>query len=201
MRIFSVRPLTWSCTIAAVLGFNSFFPTQTRAENSEAVLTLSALDGSSYAPLDVKGKKAVVLFFISPYCPTSNTLIPEINKIIADYDATVTSYLVHSDKDVKQTDALQHTEMMQIKVPVLMDTERVLAKKMEAKITPEVVVLGAEGKVLYKGRINDLYLGPTKKQRKATTKDLRDALDAIGTGKPVALPVTEAIGCKISGLE
>ena len=68
-------------------------------------------------------------------------------------------------------------------------------------ITPEVVVLGPDGKTLYQGRINNLYLGPTKKQRKATTKDLRDALDAIVEGKPVTTAKTEPVGCKISGLK
>ena len=71
---------------------------------------------------------------------------------------------------------------------------------MQAKITPEVVVLSPDGKTVYQGRINDLYLGPTKKQRKATTKDLRDALDAIHKGEPVASAKTEAVGCKIGGL-
>ena len=90
--------------------------------------------------------------------------------------------------------------MMAIKVPVLLDKDQSLAKRTLARITPEVVVLAPDGRTLYQGRINDLYLGPTKKQRKATTKDLRDALDALQDGKPVAVAKTDAVGCKISGL-
>jgi len=54
-----------------------------------------------------------------------------------------------------------------------------------------------DGKTLYQGRINDLYLGPTKRQREVKTHDLRDALTAIREGKPVANPRTEAMGCGI----
>ena len=83
---------------------------------------------------------------------------------------------------------------------MLLDKEQALAKQLKAKITPEAIVLSTNAETLYQGRINDLYLGPTKRQRAATTKDLRDALDAILSGKPVASPQREAQGCKISGL-
>lgn len=148
-----------------------------------------------------EGKKASVLFFVSPYCPTANAFMPEINRVCADFTPNFSCYFVHSDADVKQTDVLQHTEIHGVKIPVLFDKEQALAKKTGAKITPEVVVLGADGVTLYQGRINDLYLGPTKKQRQATTKDLRDALEAIQQSKTVATSRTEAMGCKIAGLK
>lgn len=163
-------------------------------------LTLPGADARDYTPLAAGDKKAVVLCFVSPYCPTSSSYIPEMNKIAADYAAQAGFYYVHSDPDQKLTDILQHTEMMGIKTPVLLDKDQALAKKAQAHITPEVVVFAPDGRTLYQGRINDLYLGPTKKQRKATTRDLREALDAIKDGKPVANAKTEAVGCKISGL-
>lgn len=165
-------------------------------------LKLSGTDGHEHTPLVVPGgKKAVVLFFVSPYCPTANTFMPEINRISADHAEGFSFYLVHADKDVKHTDVLQHTEMNEVKIPVLLDKEQLLAKRTGAQITPEVVVLAPDGTTLYQGRINDHYLSPTKKQRQPTTKDLRDALDAIKEGRPVVTPKTEAMGCKISGLK
>jgi peroxiredoxin len=167
---------------------------------AEPALTLPGTDGKDHTPLVAGEKKAVVLFFVSAYCPTSNTFVKEMNQIVADYGDKVAVSFVHSDADQKLTDILQHTEMNEIKASVLMDKEQRLAKHAQAKITPEAVVLGPDGTTLYRGRINDLYLGPTKRQRQATTKDLRDALDAILAGKPVAVPRTEAMGCKITGL-
>ena len=147
------------------------------------------------------GKKAVVLFFVSPYCPTANNFMPEINRIAADYGGAFSFHLVHADADVKQADVLQHTAMHEVMFPVLLDKEQLLAKRTGTTITPEAVVLAADGATLYQGRINDLYLTRTKKQRQPTTKDLRDALDAIQQGKPVAVPKTEAMGCNITGLK
>ncbi len=162
---------------------------------------LPAADGKDYAPLALGDKKAVVFCFVSPYCATSSSYIAEMNKIVADYGAKFSFFFVHADPELKLPDVLQHTELMAIKATVLLDKEQTLAKLTQARITPEVAVLTADGRTLYQGRINDLYLGPTKKQRKATTKDLRDALDAIQEDKPVAVAKTEAVGCKISGMK
>jgi protein-disulfide isomerase len=168
---------------------------------SEPAIALPGADGHEHTPLAAGDKKAVVIFFVSAYCPTSNTFLKEMNQIAADYGDKAAFNFVHSDADLKFTDILQHTEMNEIKAPVLVDKEQRLAKQLKATITPEAVVLGPDGSTLYQGRINDLYLGPTKRQRQATTKDLRDALDAILAGKPVSNARTEAVGCKISGLK
>ena len=91
----------------------------------------------------------------------------------------------------------QHATMMAFTAPVLVDKTQVLAKLLGAKTTPEVVVFGPDGAILYQGRVNDLYLGPTKRQREVKTHDLRDALAAIREGQPIATPRTEAMGCGI----
>lgn len=165
-------------------------------------LKVPSPDGTLHAPLVVSaGKKASVFFFVSPYCPTATTFAPEMKKIAADYAKQADFYFVHSDPDQKTEDILQHTVLNDIQSPVLLDKDQRLARFFTARITPETVVFSSEGKVVYQGRINDLYLGPTKRQRKATTQDLRDALDALIASKPVALAKTEAFGCKISGMK
>jgi thiol-disulfide isomerase/thioredoxin len=201
-RAYLKNPLAFLFSaMAAACLLACLSPRLSAGNASDTALTLPAADGKDYTPLAASDKKAVVLFFVSAYCPTSNTFVPEINKIVADYNGKFAFYLVHADSDLKLTDVLQHTEMMGVKTTVLMDKEQKLVKLTQAKTTPEVVVLAPDGKTLYQGRINDLYLGPTRKQRQATTKDLRDALDAIQSGNPVANARTEAMGCKISGVK
>ena len=166
----------------------------------DAPIALPDLEGKPVAALDAGEGKAAVIFFVSPYCPTSNTFGPEMNAIVKDFGADFVFRFVHSDTTVPTEVILQHASLMGFTVPVLIDGEQKVARKLGARITPEVVVVGKDGKTLYQGRINDLYLGPTKRQREATTADLRDALEAIKAGKPVAIARTEAMGCEISGL-
>ena len=166
-----------------------------------SALELPATDGKSYDPAAVGDKKAVVIFFVSPFCSTTKSFMKEINQITADYSDRVVVYLVHSDPEITNEVAMEHAILSEVKATVLLDKQQALAKQVQARITPEVVVLSPKSETLYKGRINDLYLGPTKRQRAATTKDLRDALDAVLAGKPVPAPQPEAQGCKIGGMK
>jgi thiol-disulfide isomerase/thioredoxin len=162
---------------------------------------LPATDGRSYAPLDAGGRKAVLLFFVSPFCSTTRPFMKEINAVASEYFDRVAVALVHSDSEITVETAFQHADLEQVKVRVLVDKQQLLARHLGATTTPEAVVVSPGGEVLYKGRINDLYLGPTKRQRVATTRDLRDALDAILVGRPVSTPQCPAQGCRIGGLK
>jgi len=167
----------------------------------KALDQLPDLTGTLHAITPGEGKVATVVVFVSPYCPTANTLMPEIVGIMAEHADKVDGYVIHSDKDAKDSDVQQHMELYKITTPVLLDKEQKVAKELKAKITPEAVVLGKDGAVLYQGKINDLYLKPTRKQREATTHDLRDALEAVIAGEAVKNSHTEPVGCKISGME
>jgi hypothetical protein len=165
-------------------------------------LALPGSDGQEHHPLKVAaGKKAVVLVFGSPFCNTANTFLPEFNAITEAYEESFTFYLVHSEAELELTQVMEHKELLSVRATALLDKAQHLVKHTGARVTPEVVVIAPDGKTLYQGRINDLYLGPTKRQRQATTADLREALDAILASKPVSQPKTEAMGCKISGVE
>lgn len=163
----------------------------------EPALRLPDLGGNEMDPLDAGGSKAAVIFFVSPYCPTSNNFGPEMNAIAADFGADFVFRFVHSDPTVTPEDRKRHAELMAFAAPVLDDSKQALAKRLAASATPEVVVVAPDGKVFYQGRINDLYLGPTRRQRQITKHDLREALGAIQAGRPVPVARTEAMGCGI----
>jgi thiol-disulfide isomerase/thioredoxin len=168
---------------------------------AEPPVTLPGTDGMHHSPLQVPAdKKGVVLVFGSPFCNTSNTLLPELNALAQTFEDRFAFYLVHSEPSLQLTQVMEHQELLKVRPLALLDQQQLLAKRTGARVTPEAVVLDPSGKTLYQGRINDLYLGPTKRQRKATTADLRDALSAIATGQPVPTPRTVAVGCKIEGL-
>jgi thiol-disulfide isomerase/thioredoxin len=157
--------------------------------------------GKQHTPLVAGDRKAVVLVFVSPFCPTSNAFTPEANRIAADYAGKFAFYFVEADPEISTDDAMKHVETFQVQAPVLLDPKQRLAKLTKAKITPEAVVLAGSGSTLYQGRINDLYATQTKKLKEPKTHDLRDALEAILAGKPVTNPTTKAIGCSISGVQ
>ena len=154
------------------------------------------LNGKPHTPLSQPDKKATVLFFLLPDCPVSNAYAPEIKRICKEYEAKkIAAYVVHADPDVSAEMAKKHAKEYGFTCPVLRDPTHVLVKASGVKMAPEAAVLGPDGEVHYRGRINDLYVSYGKRRPAPTQHDLRDALDAILQGKAVAAPTTKVIGC------
>src|ERR1051325_2870906 len=95
---------------------------------AEKPLELADLQGRRHTPLVTDGRKPVVLIFISPYCPTANAFLPEINRLAASYGGRAAFYLVQSDPSVTVADAGKQVELYGITATVLMDAGQHLAK-------------------------------------------------------------------------
>ena len=152
--------------------------------------------GRLQTPLAPKDKKATIFFFLLPDCPISNSYAPEIKRICADYELKkIAAFVIHADPDVTVNQAKKHAKDHGLACPVLLDPAHVFVKKAGVTIAPEVAVLAPDGKVLYRGRIDDWYIDYGKRRGEPSQRDLRNALDAIVQGKAVATPTTKAIGC------
>lgn len=157
------------------------------------------VNGHELKPLDPAGP-AGVLYFITNDCPIANSYAPEIQRICSDYAAKgVTCTLVYSDLTLDAAAIRKHHEDYGYpqSIPAVKDSGHKLAEATGATITPEAVVVGKGGKVLYRGRIDNFYAALGKPRRQATEHDLRQALDEVLAGKPVTHSQTQAIGCYI----
>lgn len=182
-----------NCVIAMALG------TALLAAPPEKSLEFTDLNGKTHTPLAVTDHKASVLFFVLPDCPISNAYAPEVNRIIEDYTRQgIVAFVIYVDPDMTRDDAKKHATDFGYKCPVLLDTSLQLVQQTGVTIAPEVAVVGPDGQRRYRGRIDNLYAGLGKRRPKATVRDLRDALDAILSGKPVPNETTPAIGCYIA---
>lgn len=153
-------------------------------------------EGAAQRPLALQGRRAVVLIFTLCDCPVANSMAPAINRLVAAY-TNFAFYLVHADPDTTAAEARRHAADYGYKSPVLLDPHHRLVKLAGATKTPEAVVLDASAKVLYRGRINDLYAALGKRRPEPTRHDLRDALDALAAGRRVGTARTAVIGCYI----
>jgi hypothetical protein len=164
-------------------------------------ISIADIDGKMQRPF-ASGKKAIVLIFVLPDCPIANAFAPEIKRICKEYEAKGAAlFLVHVEPTITATDAKKHAADFGYECSVLLDSKHELVKLAQATMTPEAALFSADAKLLYHGRINNLYADLGKKRPEATHHDLREALDAVLSGKPVHQPVTEAIGCFIPALE
>ena len=160
------------------------------------------VEGVPRRPLVLEaGQKAAVFLFLTTDCPISNSYAPELIRIMNAYAARgVRFYVVHTDVDRTPAEAKKHADAFGFsKAPcaVLMDNKRDLAHDLGACVTPQTVVVGVGGAIHYRGRIDDKWVDYGKSRVAPTTRNLRDALDAVLAGRPLAVRETEAIGCPI----
>jgi peroxiredoxin len=143
--------------------------------------------------------RAVVVFFTTTDCPLSNGYVPEMNRIRADYASRrVTFYAVQTDTTLSDAEVRKHAKEFEFSFPVLFDPNQELVRLTGATVTPEVAVLSKTGQVLYLGRIDNRVVDFDRRRPAATELDLRNALDAVLAGRPVAHAKSEVIGCAIN---
>jgi thiol-disulfide isomerase/thioredoxin len=143
--------------------------------------------------------KATVLLFIAVDCPISNRYAPEYGRIHADYAGKgVEIVRVYIDDTVPKADIVKHADEFNLAMTrAIFDGKHVLVKALGVTVTPEAAVVGPDGTLLYRGRIDDLYVSHGRLREGEYRRDLREALTEIVDGKPVSVPFTNATGCGI----
>jgi hypothetical protein len=178
-------------------------PEPIKPDRVDKNLSLVAATGSSVQPFRClpEGGKAVVALFVTTDCPIANRYAVEIEMIRRDYEACgVRLTLIHVDPELSNKAALAHAREFALGAPVAVDRAHAVVRAAGASVTPEAVVVDPEGRIRYRGRIDDQFVDYGARRVEPTRRDLRQALDALLAGKPVAVPETEAIGCHIPTL-
>ena len=157
------------------------------------------IDGAWRRPFDPEGP-ASVLVFVSRDCPVSNGYAPEIQRTCAEFERKgVSCLLIYEDAAIEPAAVRAHLREYRYRgLPAVIDTGGALAARTKATVTPSVAVVGADGAIRYRGRIDNKYVATGKAREAVTSHDLRDAVDAVVAGRPVSHPDTEAFGCYIS---
>ena len=190
-----MRSWCGSALLAAVIGCGGGHPPHVAPA---PLPPLIGLDGNPIRPFEPPGAKAVAMIFVLPDCPIANAYLPELNRLHAEFAPRgVQLLVVQADPTTTAEQARAHAKEYEIAVPVVCDTDRAWVRRSGATRTPEAVVFSPAGEILYRGRIDDRYVGLGQKRPQATTRELRDALEAVVAGRPVKVPRTEAVGCYI----
>jgi hypothetical protein len=157
--------------------------------------------GLTHRPFGDPRVRAVVLVFLLPDCPISNSYVPELNRLHAEYGSRgVRLFLIEADPQTSVEDAREHARQYQLRPPVVLDGRHAWVRRTGAAVATQAAVLSPAGQVLYLGRIDNRYAAFGKRRVQVTAHDLRAALEAVLAGRPVPRPRTEAVGCDIPDL-
>jgi peroxiredoxin len=161
-------------------------------------LTFKDEKGKSYRLYELENRKAIVLVFLSFECPVSNSYTEPLSAIAKDYaKAGITVWGLTANEDDTPAEVAKAARNFDLPFPVFKDERLKAAQALQAEFTPEVFVLDSEFVLRYRGRIDNMYSERLKKHAKITEHNLRQTLAELATGRPVSIPATRAIGCKI----
>lgn len=178
-----------------------------KAGDTAPEFTVKTLDGKETTLAALRGEKKdkiVVISFWSHCCPWSRAWDAELSKIAKDYSSkNVVVVAIDSNKeghtDGTHTDnaasITEYKKKNSLNFDVYLDPMWVVADAFGGETTPDVFVIGTDGKIQYSGQINDME-NPGKPDQFGKNY-LREALDASIAGKAVENKSTPPKGCGI----
>jgi hypothetical protein len=156
------------------------------------------LNGEWIDPFERRENKVTVFVFLSSDCPISNRYAPEIQRLHAAYSAKgIAFWLAYPNRDDTPEVARKHANEFRYAIPALLDPKHRLVRLAKARVTPEAAVFLRDRSLIYHGRIDDRHVDFGKARPSPTKRDLQEVLDAIVSGKPVAVESQPAVGCYI----
>jgi peroxiredoxin len=159
--------------------------------------TLEDYNGLKHSLSDYKSSKAIVLMFIATQCPVSNAYNERMVHLYKEYASKGVAFVgINANKQETVEEIKEHAKEHGFSFPVLKDNSNIVADKLAASVTPEIFVLNRKLEVLYHGRIDD-----SRRASDVKSEDLRNALNELLAGKPVAVAETKAFGCTIKRIK
>jgi hypothetical protein len=175
-------------------------PAQARALEPQAMPAPSAatLPAAALAAATPSAAGVTVVLFACHDCPICTSSMPEVQRIADEYGGRgVRLTVVLEDADLTPQAVRDWAAAYCPRLQPVLDADQARARTLQAQLTPEVVVLGSDGAVRYRGRIDDGWVALGRPRPAPTSHDLREALDALLAGRAVRQPATKAVGCVI----
>lgn len=176
---------------------SNMMPLGTQAPNFTLPDTVSGKDLSLQ---DLKGECATVIMFICNHCPFVKHIEDELVKLGQEYPAKGVSLVAISANDVKNypEDSPEKmkllAESLGYNFPYLYDETQDVAKSYDAACTPDFYIFDKELKCAYRGQLDDSRPGNNVP---VTGADIRNAIEAVISGKQINIPQKPSVGCNI----
>jgi hypothetical protein len=192
------------CAVAVSVGLSvlaAHAQTDQKSEPTKApAITFSLMDlnGTIHSLEQNDNRRVRAFVFVSTECPISNGYIKTLNELhamIAKSGKVAEFFGVVSDPTVTRTQAAKHFADFKAEFPILFDASGLLAQVLKPSHVPEAFVLDRDGKLVYRGAIDNSWEAIGRRRPKAEKEFLTDAITLASSGKPVAVAETKPVGC------
>jgi peroxiredoxin len=158
------------------------------------------VSGQTFTYDDIAGTQATLVMFICNHCPFVKHIIDELAQLGRDYTRPEVGICAISSNDVTgfpQDRPERMKELAQQRgfaFPYLYDEPQNTARAYGAACTPDFYVFDAGHLLVYRGQLDDSRPGNGVP---VDGRDIRQALDSLLAGNPVADTQKPSIGCNI----
>ena len=156
--------------------------------------------GASHELYYYADARAIVLMVQGNGCPIVRNAMPDFREIRNAYASeNIRFLLINSNPQDTRATIAREADDFGYDVPILVDETQLIGESLGLIRTAEVLVIEPRSWTLaYRGSLNDRSVAYERQQAEPGTHYLRDALDSMLDGKPVAVAQTDALGCLIN---
>ncbi len=144
----------------------------------------------------LRGEFGTVILFLGNHCPFVKHIEQGLRDLAGDYQDKGISIVAISANDAEAypQDAPQYMAQKVYPFPYLYDETQQVARAYDAVCTPDIFVFDAQLKLVYHGQFDG---SRPNNELEVSGEDLRQALDCVLAGKPVASDQKPSVGCNI----
>ena len=149
---------------------------------------------------DFKSSPALLVAFMCNHCPFVKHVLPHFVRLAQEYQRRGVGIVGISSNDANGYPADAPEKMAELSravgftFPYLYDESQQVAKAYGAACTPDFYLFDRDGRLVYRGQMDDSRPG---NGRPLTGADLRAAIDAVLGGRPVSEDQKPSVGCNI----
>ena len=139
-----------------------------------------------------------VLIFLDTECPICQQTARRVQEMAVRYNGQVQFAAIYPTETVTSADVNEFNRTYKLSIPYQLDPAHKLVKKYNVTTTPEVLLISAQNKVLYRGSVDNQFYRLGRSRPEPTEFYLNDALTAVLANKPVPIRQTKPTGCLIN---
>jgi peroxiredoxin len=162
--------------------------------------SLPDVDGRVVVLEDFRDNVALLVMFLCNHCPFVKHLREELARLAREYQAKGVGVVAIMPNDAENypddrpEKMREEVETWGYTFPYLYDESQEVAKAYRAACTPDFFLFDEAQRLVYRGQLDGSRPGNGVP---VTGEDLRAALDAVLSGKPVAAEQRPSLGCNI----
>ena len=163
-----------------------------------AGFSLKGTDGKTHSLESVAGAKGTAVIFTCNECPYSKGYEDRLIALAKDYQAKGVGFVAINPNDPKIVPGdgfnfmVKRAREKNFPYPYVFDQTQEIARAYGASVTPHIFLLDPQGKLVYRGRVDD-----SLEESKIKSRDFSAALEALVSGQPVQVTETKAFGCSV----